>query len=238
VNWRDLVKWWIIDYEENLALRLTSWLNVNPRLLQSRGLPLYIRSMAHVVILADALIANGFRVIYGNFSWLEMKNKMHGGWPDLIIGKNGSIGLVEVKGGPISRYEAMKKIIGKNFSLRTNFFKGADYVSLAKELGAHLLLAYEDSKYNDYRFIPVFIVRRCRRNRGVHKYLSVCDVIKERGERSKEEIEKALNDVPTLSIKELVDLFSRNHRSASAEPSAKANKALRASGRPGDGLEA
>jgi len=85
VNWRDLVKWWIIDYEENLALRLTSWLNVNPRLLQSRGLPLYVRSMAHVVILADALIANGFRVIYGNFSRLEMRNKMHGGWPDLII---------------------------------------------------------------------------------------------------------------------------------------------------------
>ena len=114
----------------------------------------------------------------------------------------------------MSRHEAMEKIIGKNFSLRTNFFKGADYVSLAKELGAHLFLAYEDSKYNDYRFIPVFIARRCCQSKEAHRYLSVYDVIEEKGERSKEEIEKALDDVPTLSIEELVDLFSRSHRSA------------------------
>jgi len=212
---RDLVKWWIIDYIENLTFRLTSWLpKIDPAELQEIDLAElqkvariepYIKSMVHVIAIADILISKGFRVIYGNLSWLEFRGGRHGGWPDLIIGKNGKIGLVEVKGS-MDRDEAINRIVGKEQRLRTNFFKGANYISLAKDLGAHLFLAYKDRQYDDYRFIPVLIIW------GEITYGSlttVCDAVEE----NRVDLEE-LKRVPALSIDEVVELFEKRKEKA------------------------
>ena len=204
VKWSELTKWWVIDYKENLLLRLASWFKINTSDIERASLKdPYMRGMFYTIDLADRLIKRGFRVIYANFSWVEFRNDAHGGWPDLLIGKNGNIGLVEVK-GRMNTEEAIKRIIGKEVTLRTNFFKGANYVKLAEDLGANLFLAYFDTQVNDYRLIPILV------KKGIEG-LTIFNLVEELRRVSKNEklrvVKEKLSTIKVLTLDDLDYLF-------------------------------
>ena len=200
IDLRAILEWWTIDYQENLILRITSWLrkNIDAQQLQKEKSP-FAKSMFYVVDLADKLADRGFRVKYVNFSWLEWRNNRHGGWPDLFIGKNGYSALVEVK-GKLSFRDALMKIVGKNASKRTNFFTRAKYLNLAKDIGTHLFLAYYDANIKNYLFIPVYIERKCLKVGRRPTCISDLNL--------KEESMKSLEEkIEALSIDKIEELF-------------------------------
>jgi len=202
VRWSDIIKWWVIDYKESLMLRLSSWFKLDTRDLKRLGDP-YIRGMYYTIDLADKLVARGFRVIYANFSWIEYRHNRHGGWPDLIIGKNGHIGLIEVK-GQHTWENALLRVVGKDIRFNTNFLspKRANYLELANDLRAHLFLAYFDVNANDYRFIPVFSAG------NEVPLISLINTLKklEPEERAKV-FKRKIHEIKPLTLSELDNIF-------------------------------
>lgn len=170
--------------------------------------------MYYVIDLANKLIQRGFRAIYANLSWVEFGQGKHGGWPDLMIGKNCKVGLVEVK-GQMNFNEALEKVLGKNVALGTSFFdpKGAFYVGLAKDLGAYLFLAYFDKDYEDYMFIPV-VFPTCSKGKSssIKSILDLIDLsrieeIRKNEEERKRIEEKARKTIKPLTLDDLEKLF-------------------------------
>jgi len=169
--------------------------------------------MYYVIDLANKLIQREFRAIYANFSWVEFGQDRHGGWPDLIIGKNCKIGLVEVK-GQMDFNGALRKVLGKNVTFNTNFLdpKRAFYVGLARDLGAYLFLAYFDKNYNDYLFIPVALPTCKGESNNTKSILDLIDLsrveeIKRNEEERKRIEEEARKTIKPLTLDDLEKLF-------------------------------
>ena len=142
-------------------------------------------------------------MVYANFSWIEYRHKRHGGWPNLIIGKHGHIGLIEVKGRHTLE-DALLRIVSRCISFDTNFLspKKANYLELAKDLGAHLFLAYFDVNAKDYRFIPVFSA-----NKEV-SFTNLIDTLRKLKARERVLKREKMHEIKSLTLNELDNTFS------------------------------